>query len=802
MKLAFVIPWYGKDVTGGAENAARETVQALQRLADLEVEVLTTCIQDFRSDWNVNSRPEGLEWVNDIPVRRFPVRPRDTNAFDAVNARLMNDLFVTAEQEAIFMQEMIHSPALYDFIHTYIDDYVFFFIPYMFGTTYAGSVIHADRSILIPCLHDESYAYLSCYREMFRRVRGVAFLSHAERDLAHRLYDMRPDAPAVVRVGINTDFEAHADRFISKYGIKDFVLYVGRKEMGKNVPLLVEYFGQYKCRYGGNLKLVLVGPGAVEIPADYRQDIIDLGFLSEQDKCDAYAAALTLCQPSLNESFSIAMMEAWVVETPVLVHAHCAVTKEHCLEANGGLYFADFEEFVGCLRRLQHDAGLRDRLGRQGRRYVLRHFTWEAVVANYLAALEQWGFPVESRPPKSALPQPLQAEYARLADLAEPPASTPRPGANIVGLNVESCIPAMAVSEVHQLVASFRRGDAIGNATIALRDTLSAWGYKSEVFTYHRDSMSRDQVRRSTEFEQRCPPGQVLIYHYGIHSEVSELFLQYRGKKILLYHNITPAHFFDGYSNLHVQLINLGRAQLPNLVQASDLCLGDSRYNCIELEQYGARDCRVLPILMDLDSMSQITPDPTVLRCFGDTRPTIIFVGRPVPNKRQDDIIRVFAHYRHTFAANARLVLVGGSDETNQYEEELHQLVQTLGLDGDVTFTGHVSDQQLIAYYRAADAFLSMSEHEGFGVPLLEAMYFDIPVIAYAAAAVPYTMGRAGIVMREKNIVQIAERLHHVMEDRDFRAEILAGQRRRLRDFAPSKVQAMLRLYLDELLAS
>jgi glycosyltransferase involved in cell wall biosynthesis len=627
-------------------------------------------------------------------------------------------------------------------------------------------------------------------------------LSHAERDLAQRLYDMRSDAPAVVRVGIDTDFEAHADRFISKYGIKDFALYVGRKEMGKNVPLLVEYFGQYKRLYGGDFKLILIGPGAVEIPVDYRQDILDLGFLSEQDKCDAYAAALTLCQPSLNESFSIAMMEAWVVETPVLVHAHCAVTKAHCLEANGGLYFADFEEFAGCLQRLQHDAALRDSLGRQGRRYVLRHFTWEAVAANYLGALEQWGFAVESRPPKSALTPPAKAEYTRLPELAEPPASTPRPGADGMGVKVEPGTPAMTVSEVHQLMASFRRGDATGNVAIALRDSLRSWGYTSEIFAYNRDSASRGQIRRSTEFEQRCRPGQVLIYHYGIHSEVSELFLQYQGKKIFLYHNITPAHFYDGYSDLLVQLINLGRAQLPDLVQASDLCLGDSRYNCLELEQYGARDCRVLPILMDLDGIAQITPDPTVLRGFDDTRPTIIFVGRPVPNKRQDDIIRVFAHYRHAFAANARLVLVGGSNETNQYEEELRQLVQTLDLDGEVTFTGHVSDQQLVAYYRVADAFLSMSEHEGFGVPLLEAMYFDIPVIAYAAAAIPYTMGRAGIVVREKNMLQIAERLHHVIEDLDFRAEILAGQRRRLRDFAPSKVQAMLRLYLDELLAS
>jgi hypothetical protein len=176
MKLAFVLPWYGKDVTGGAENEARETAQALQRLAGLDVEFLTTCVQDFRSDWNVNSRPEGLEWVNDILVRRFPVRPRDANAFDTVNARLMNHLSVTAEQETVFMQEMIHSPALYDFIRTSGDDYIFFFIPYMFGTTYVGSAIHASRSVLIPCLHDESYAYLSCYREMFRCVRGIAII--------------------------------------------------------------------------------------------------------------------------------------------------------------------------------------------------------------------------------------------------------------------------------------------------------------------------------------------------------------------------------------------------------------------------------------------------------------------------------------------------------------------------------------------------------------------------------------------------------------------------------------------------
>jgi glycosyltransferase involved in cell wall biosynthesis len=160
----------------------------------------------------------------------------------------------------------------------------------------------------------------------------------------------------------------------------------------------------------------------------------------------------------------------------------------------------------------------------------------------------------------------------------------------------------------------------------------------------------------------------------------------------------------------------------------------------------------------------------------------------------------VFAHYRQQFAPTARLVLVGGSDEASRYEEQLRELVRDLGLGPSVTLTGLVDDAQLVAYYRVADAFLSMSEHEGFGVPLLEAMYFDVPVVAYAAAAVPYTLGQAGILVEDDNCAAIAERLHQVIIDPAYRNEILEGQRRRLRDFTPQKVKAMLKLYLDELL--
>jgi glycosyltransferase involved in cell wall biosynthesis len=767
MKLTFVIPWYGADVTGGAETEARKTAEGLQCLAGLEVEVLTTCVQDFHSDWSTNSRPEGFEWVNSVPVRRFPVRPRNTQAFDAVNFRLMHNLPLSAEEEAVFMREMIHSPAMYDFIRNHGEDRIFLFIPYMFGTTYAGSAIHPERSVLIPCLHDESYAYLSYYRQMFRRVRGVAFLTQTELNLARRLYEMQADTPVLVRGGVDTAFESHAERFVAKYGHKHFLLYVGRKEAGKNVPLLIDYFAQYKRRYGGELRLVLVGKGAVEIPPDRRHDILDLGFLPEQDKLDAYAAALALCQPSLNESFSIVMMEAWLAGTPALVHANCAVTREHCLEANGGLFFADTEEFAETVELLQGVPALRQDLGIQGRRYVLRHFTREAVVANYLEAFERWGFTAnETRYP------------------LRPVSGARRP----------------KVVEAHQLLTGFRAGDAISQEATALQETLRSWGFASEIFVQHIHPASRSQVSTLAEFHRRSQLGQLLIYHHSIHSEAAEVFCRYPGKKVLRYHNITPAHFFMGYSDLHVSLASLGRAQLHDLVKAADLCLGVSRYNCLELEQYGATDCRVLPFLLDLEALGRIQPSPTVLRDFGDSRPTILYVGRPVPHKRQDNVLRVFAHYRQQFAPTACLVLVGGSDEVSRYEEQLRELVRDLGLEQSVTLTGLVDDAQLVAYYRVADAFLSMSEHEGFGVPLVEAMHFDVPVVAYAAAAVPYTLGQAGILVEDDNYAAIAERLHWVITDTTYRSQILAGQRRRLRDFASQKVQAMLKLYLDELL--
>jgi glycosyltransferase involved in cell wall biosynthesis len=391
MKLAFVIPWFGLEIPGGAEAACRTTVRYLHE-AGLEVEVLTTCIKEFRSDWGQNYHRPGCTTLEGIPVRRFQVGRRDCRAFGRLNARLMKGLPITEDEETLFLQGMFCCDALVEFLRSHRHEYVYFFIPYMFPTTYWGTLACPERAVLVPCLHDESYAYLNIYQAMFAQARGVVFHSQAEQALAEQLYSLRPDAGVLVGSGLPTHFQTDPDRFRNKYGVEDFVLYAGRRDEGKNVPLLVDYFCRYKELCPTELKLVLLGDGPVQIPPDHAEDIVDLGFVPVQDKWDAYAAARVLCQPSLNESFSIVLMEAWLAQTPVLVHEQCAVTREHCLASSGGLYFSSLADFIGCLDYLRANRELARRLARNGRQYVLANYRADRIVHKYRRALAHWGF--------------------------------------------------------------------------------------------------------------------------------------------------------------------------------------------------------------------------------------------------------------------------------------------------------------------------------------------------------------------------------------------------------------------------
>jgi glycosyltransferase involved in cell wall biosynthesis len=289
-------------------------------------------------------------------------------------------MMVGLTEEAKVIWKDIFTEDIWD---SYLEYDFFLFIPYMFGTTYYGSQIHPEKSILIPCLHDESYAHLSIYKKMFKQVAALIFLSEPEKDVANCLY--QPTCrQIVIGGGIDTTFSFNPERFRKKYKIfEPFILYAGRKESGKNVPLLLDFFTRFKQDNPSTLKLVLIGSGNIGIPSECKEEVIDLGFVSRQDKYDAYAAATILCQPSVNESFSIVIMESWLCETPVLVHGNCAVTQDFCVKSNGGLYFIDYFEFKESVQFLLERPLIRKKMGQSGKQFVLNNFGWGTIVNNY-----------------------------------------------------------------------------------------------------------------------------------------------------------------------------------------------------------------------------------------------------------------------------------------------------------------------------------------------------------------------------------------------------------------------------------
>lgn len=388
-KIAFVAPWFGEKIPGGAEMELRGISKHLAE-SGVNVEILTTCVKDFNSDWNVNYYNPGNDSVNGLPVKRFKVRQRNVEAFDAVNYKLMNGMPVTQKEEQIYMTEMVNSPDLYEYIKEYRDEYdAFIFIPYMFGTTYYGILACPKKSILIPCFHDESYVYMDIYKAAFENMAGIIYHAKPEMELANRIFNLENVKQGLLGEGVHTDWESEGTRFREKYKISDpFIMYAGRKDAGKNVDLLIRYFTEYKSRNDNNLKLLLIGGGNIAIPSSMKKEIIDLGFVDMQDKYDAYGAALTLCQPSTHESFSLVIMESWLCGRPVLVHEQCDVTKNFAIEAKGGLYFDSYFDFEGCINYYINNPETANQMGLNGRNYVQSNFSWDVVVERYTKFIE------------------------------------------------------------------------------------------------------------------------------------------------------------------------------------------------------------------------------------------------------------------------------------------------------------------------------------------------------------------------------------------------------------------------------
>jgi len=344
---------------------------------------------------------------------------------------------------------------------------------------------------------------------------------------------------------------------------------------------------------------------------------------------------------------------------------------------------------------------------------------------------------------------------------------------------------------IHQWVPAAHRGDAIGDSARAVRDLLRGLGHESDIFALTIDENMRGEAVPFAD--AGATRGDVTIFHFALPSPMTEAFARLKGAKVLQYHNITPAAFFAPYDPGLFRLAALGRRELAALAGCVDLALGDSDFNRQELEELGFSNTGVMPIAVDTARIVDAPRRPALERILADGLINVLFVGRIAPNKKIEDHIRLAEMYKRYVDAYYRFIFVGRYDGVPRYYAQIRALVHEYKMLPDrFWFTGAVPDQDLAAFYRWADAYVSLSEHEGFCVPLVEAMAADVPVVAYGAGAVPETLGGAGVTFAPKDLEVAAELLGSVIYDRDVRSGVLEGQRRRLQDFAPARIEARL----------
>jgi len=345
---------------------------------------------------------------------------------------------------------------------------------------------------------------------------------------------------------------------------------------------------------------------------------------------------------------------------------------------------------------------------------------------------------------------------------------------------------------IHQFIPAFSPGDAIGSEAVILQRTLQEWGATSRIYAGHIHGACEG---RAEYFESYRPfPGDTILFHFAISSPLSSFIARLPVRKVLLYHNTTPARFFSGYNPELATLLERSREELASLREGCTLALADSEYNRRDLEALDFAPTAVLPILLDLKRFDD--PAPQVPRAPEGSGPRFLSVSRIVPSKRIEDIVRIFYYYSRCISSAAQLFIVGSGDTGGSYFEQLKRFISSLRVDG-VVFTGPVSDAELGTQFRRADALVSMSEHEGFCVPLVEAMYFDVPIVAFNTGAVSDTLNGSGVLVNRKDPAEIAELIHMIVTKPDLKTRLVSRQRARLEFFRPERVKALLRGYLE-----
>lgn len=754
-RVAILTPWFGEECTGGAELQARELAMRLS-VRD-SVTVLTTTSRSFLHSWDVGYHKPGRYSERGYDVVRFPVEPRNVEAFNRVNQELLGlarerwpEISTHPARTEAFIEESINAPRLEDHLRRQAASRydAILALPYLYGVVVRGIEAARVPVHLIPCLHDEAYARVPRIENAFHAARGLLFNSAGEAELALRLYGPGILHKSwVVGEGIAASEVAPAANPIGGR----YYLYLGRREREKGVDALLETFRRYRSNGStGDVALVLAGPGERSYN-DAANGVRDLGFVDEATKRALLRDALALVNPSQNESYSRVLMEAWREETPVVAHAHCLATATAVRESHGGLLAATSDEWIAALHEIESmEESRRRQIGAHGARYAAENADWDKAIARLHTAI---GF-----------------------DRAK--------------------APRRRGKRIDQVLEAFDAGDAISDEARGIAGRLRTLGYDSNIYALN----IAPGVEGASLLTSRALAGSDgVVYHHSIGSDAADAVCAAKCRKAVIYHNLTPAHFFAPYLPDVVKQLERGREQLNRLVNACDLFVGDSDFNADELRALGAGNVRTLPVATELRRFD-VTPHPHALRV--NRGATWLFVGRVSPNKGIGDLIDAFQAYL-ALDEDAALVILGKYDPADRYYNELKATLAERRIKPYVTFTGYVDVAKVVAYYRSASVFVCLSEHEGFCVPLVEAMFFDVPIVAKAVTAVPGTLGNAGILLEpQADAYDIAATIREVCTDAELRAAVIAAQRERRAAFLPAKIEPLIDTLAADLIAS
>ncbi len=349
----------------------------------------------------------------------------------------------------------------------------------------------------------------------------------------------------------------------------------------------------------------------------------------------------------------------------------------------------------------------------------------------------------------------------------------------------------MSGKAIHQFTSFAKRGDAVYDHAEQLRKVFLSWGCGSNIYVLDPDSAQYDGVAYYKRYKPK--PDDILLYHFGIGSVLTNFLISQPGKKFLVYHNMTPEEYLLGVDNQTYLHIRKGRKELDRLKSEVEGVFAASEYSANDLKKdHGYENIMILPILKDFSAYEGKKLNPDSVKKWKSDKKTIFFIGRITSHKRQDELIKTLYAYTRLYGHDVRLVMPGSWKNSETYKDYLIGLVDKLGLNDSVEIPGFIDDDDFHTLFKTADVYLSLSEHEGFGVPILEAMWFGVPVIASGVCSIPELMGEAGIKLNGKNSVITATVLRELFENGGMKQKIIERQKERLKNFSVLAISEVL----------